>query len=134
MKFASSITSTLLVITSLPLIQGALQDCIITNNCGTNIHCMAYCAGVPDPSPQQVSQTERCVNQCNAGPSGQVQTVCNENCIIINFQGFPNTTFQQGPARTLVPVPYNNPNAMGNSAVSLGSSLLLTGLGLDLAL
>lgn len=44
-----------------------IETCLEISQCGDDQACRAKCAGVPNPTEQQVNDTIACIGQCNPG-------------------------------------------------------------------
>lgn len=44
-----------------------IETCLEISQCGDDQACRAKCAGVPNPTEQQVNDTKTCIEKCNPG-------------------------------------------------------------------
>ncbi|CAG8622697.1 12996_t:CDS:2 [Ambispora gerdemannii] len=79
--------------------ENKIAKCLKDNNCAGNLDCSAKCAGVPNPSRQDVNSTNDCVAKCNSTlPDANAYKTCLNGCITNNYFD---------PSKTAVSVPSN---------------------------
>ncbi|KAI0244601.1 hypothetical protein L0F63_006155, partial [Massospora cicadina] len=67
--------------------ENSINRCIENAKCGSDMECKARCAGVPNPTEEDIKKTNECYNGCkNTSTSNDVMLECNTKCqaIFIN--------------------------------------------------
>ncbi|GBB85104.1 hypothetical protein RclHR1_11690001 [Rhizophagus clarus] len=67
-----------------------IETCLEISQCGDDQACRAKCAGVPNPTEQQVNDTRTCIENC--APTDPSYVTCRNSCIDTYYNPKPSFT------------------------------------------
>ncbi|CAG8452654.1 uncharacterized protein OCT59_006516 [Rhizophagus irregularis] len=100
-----------------------IETCLEISQCGDDQACRAKCAGVPNPTEQQVNDTIACIGKCN--PADPNYAACRDSCIDTYYNPKPTFTSSTIPPSTIPPStipPSTIPPSVSTASTSAASS------------
>ncbi|RGB33169.1 hypothetical protein C1646_705136 [Rhizophagus diaphanus] len=91
-----------------------IETCLEISQCGDDQACRAKCAGVPNPTEQQVNDTIACIEKCN--PADPNYATCRDSCIDTYYN--PKPTFTSSTI-----LPSTIPPSVSTASTSAASSI-----------